>query len=98
MCCVTLVPSSEKKNSTFSCVSRNLISVRCADAFNATGLSQLFCRYVIEFAFVREYIDVMDFDGSSKLCLVVPGVCTRDALFVVTVARGKLDKIIDCCV
>lgn len=58
-------------------VSCDLISVRCANAFDATRLSRLACRYIIEFAFVREYIDVMDFDGSSKLCVVAPCLPSR---------------------
>lgn len=46
--------------------------------------------------YARAHIDVIDFDGSSKLCPVAaPRVCPRDALFVVAVARGKPDKIID---
>lgn len=35
----------------------------------------------------------MDFDGSSKLCLVVPLVCFRDGLFVAAVVRGKLRRL-----
>lgn len=35
----------------------------------------------------------MDFDGSIKLCLVVPLVCFRDGLFVAAVVCGKLHRL-----
>lgn len=80
--CVSRFLLAEKN--IFSCVSRDLISVQCTDAFDARQdsryfslflfLTRLACRYIIGFTFVPEYIDVMDFDGSSKLCLVVSPV------------------------
>lgn len=71
-----LIVSSQKKKGRFTCRAISLVSDAPMRSTRQDPL-RLACRYIIEFAFVREYIDVMDFDGSSKLCVVAPCLPSR---------------------